>query len=172
MVTLKNAHVAHQVQGSPKPVPQNAAPKPQAQPRPAPKPISKPKLIPKHVFKQPEQKPKSDVNVRSLVAERERRLQVAQLEAQKQKMAAQHDKAMKKLLKEATEKIKKLAEYISDNTHLIARDYTVHEATNRVTVKIYDSVTGEVIREIPGNDFLDRVYRMEQLMGVMFDTFI
>jgi len=170
MVKLDNTQAtAVPAQAAPKPVPPKAAPRPQAKPQA--QPISKPKFKPRVVKTQPEPK-NSDVVVTILKAERERRLQVAKYEADQQEMRKQHDSFTKKILEQAVEKMKKLAEYISDNTHLIARDYEVHEATNRVTVKIYDSVTGEVIREVPGNDFLDRVHKMEQLMGLMFDKLV
>lgn len=167
MVKIEHAQAAMPVQAAPAPVPQKAAPQAQAQP----KPVSKPKFVPRVVKTQPKPE-KTDVVITLLKADRERRLQVAKYEADQHDMQKQHDTFMKKLLNEAAEKMKKLAEYISDNTHLIARDYRVHEGTNRITVKIYDSVTGEVLREVPGNDFLDRVHKMEQLMGLMFDKLV
>jgi len=161
MVTLKNTQDITQVQVNPQPVFHPSAPKPQLQPV---KPISK------SVTKQAE--PKPDANIRNLMAERERRMQVAQLEAQQQSLEQKQDEVMKRMLADATDKLKKLAEYISDNNHLIAREYRVHEGTHRVTVKVYDSVTGEVIREIPGDEFLNRVQKMEQVMGLIFDNLI
>jgi uncharacterized FlaG/YvyC family protein len=172
MVTLDNAAAVLKLQSNPQPVPhQNAAPKP----RPAPKPVSKPKPTPKLALKQnkPEPKPQQPKpNVSSLLAERLRRQKAVKFESEKEIIGKKHDMAMKKILQQAAEKMKRLAEYISENTHLVARDYRVHEGTNRINVKIYDSVTGELIREIPGQDFLDRVSKMEKLMGALFDKLV
>lgn len=175
MVTIDNKGTAAlKIQSTPKPVQQEKKPQ---QARPAPKPVSKPKFVPKLVPKQPAAKPKQTPQskkniINNIVAEKFRRQKVAEFNAQQKTMERSHDKAMKRLLTEATEKLKKLAEFITDNTHLTARKFTIHEATNRVNVRIIDSVTGELIREVPGQDFLDRVSKMEKMMGSFFDTMV
>ena len=47
--------------------------------------------------------------------------------------------------------------------------YSLHEATNRVSIKIIDSKTKEVIREVPPEKALDAAAKMMELVGVMFD---
>ena len=47
--------------------------------------------------------------------------------------------------------------------------YTLHEATNRVAIKIIDSKTKDVIREVPPEKALDAAAKMLELVGVMFD---
>jgi flagellar protein FlaG len=47
--------------------------------------------------------------------------------------------------------------------------YGIHEATNRVTVSVYDSETGEVIRELPSEDRLDLYARITEFTGLFFD---
>jgi len=47
--------------------------------------------------------------------------------------------------------------------------YTLHEATNRVAIKVIDSRTKEVIREVPPEKALDAAAKMMELVGVIFD---
>lgn len=52
------------------------------------------------------------------------------------------------------------------NTHL---NFSVHEETDRVMVKITDQDTGDVIREIPSKEFLDMAAKLQEMVGLMFD---
>ncbi|MCL2855538.1 MAG: flagellar protein FlaG [Defluviitaleaceae bacterium] len=47
--------------------------------------------------------------------------------------------------------------------------YGVHEATNRITVGIYSSDTGELIRELPPESRLDTYARISEFVGLLFD---
>lgn len=47
--------------------------------------------------------------------------------------------------------------------------YSIHDATNRVSVKVIDTTTKEVIREIPPEKTLDAAAKMLELVGVIFD---
>ena len=47
--------------------------------------------------------------------------------------------------------------------------YSVHEATNRVVVKVLDKTTKEVIKEIPPEKNLDAVAKMMELVGIIID---
>lgn len=48
-------------------------------------------------------------------------------------------------------------------------DYSIHEKTGQFVVKVINSETKEVIREIPSEKTLDAVARMWDLMGVFVD---
>jgi uncharacterized FlaG/YvyC family protein len=52
------------------------------------------------------------------------------------------------------------------NTQL---NFSVHEETDRVMVKITDQETGDVIREIPSKEFLDLAAKLQEMVGLMFD---
>jgi flagellar protein FlaG len=52
------------------------------------------------------------------------------------------------------------------NTHL---NFSVHEETDRVMVRITDQETGDVIREIPSKEFLDLAAKLQEMVGLMFD---
>ncbi|MCL2576343.1 MAG: flagellar protein FlaG [Defluviitaleaceae bacterium] len=47
--------------------------------------------------------------------------------------------------------------------------YVLHEATNMVAVSVLDSVTGDVIREIPPESRLDLYARIAEFTGLLFD---
>ncbi|MCL2168663.1 MAG: flagellar protein FlaG [Defluviitaleaceae bacterium] len=48
--------------------------------------------------------------------------------------------------------------------------YGVHQATNRVIVSVYDSVTQELIREVPSESRLDLYARITEFTGLLFDS--
>lgn len=52
------------------------------------------------------------------------------------------------------------------NTHL---DFSVHEKTDRIVVRITDQETGDVIREIPSEEFLNLAAKLQEMVGLMFD---
>lgn len=47
--------------------------------------------------------------------------------------------------------------------------YGVHEATNRVTIKIIDKDTKEVIKELPPEKTLDMIAKVWELAGILVD---
>ena len=48
-------------------------------------------------------------------------------------------------------------------------EYSIHEATKQIVVKIIDKDTHEVIREIPSEKILDMVAKMWELNGLFVD---
>ena len=47
--------------------------------------------------------------------------------------------------------------------------YQVHEASNVITVKVVNNDTGQVIREVPSEKFLDMMEKLEQLVGFIIN---
>jgi len=47
--------------------------------------------------------------------------------------------------------------------------FSYHEKTKRISVKILDKDTNEVIREIPPEETLDMIAKMYELAGIMID---
>ncbi|MBO4414729.1 MAG: flagellar protein FlaG [Lachnospiraceae bacterium] len=47
--------------------------------------------------------------------------------------------------------------------------FSYHEKTKRISVKIFDKDTNEVIREIPPEETLDMIAKMYELAGLMID---
>ncbi len=48
-------------------------------------------------------------------------------------------------------------------------EFSVHKGTNRVSIRIVDSDTQEVIREIPPEKSLDMLQKMWELAGILVD---
>ena len=48
-------------------------------------------------------------------------------------------------------------------------EFTYHEKINRVSIKILDEDTDEVIREIPPEEALEMIAKMWELAGLLFD---
>lgn len=47
--------------------------------------------------------------------------------------------------------------------------YSVHDETHEIMIKIKDNSTGEIIKEIPSEESLDRVAKMRELAGIVID---
>lgn len=48
-------------------------------------------------------------------------------------------------------------------------EFTYHEESNRISIKVYDAETKEVIREIPPEETLVMVEKMYELAGILVD---
>lgn len=49
--------------------------------------------------------------------------------------------------------------------------FGIHEGTNRVTIKIVDKESKEVIKELPPEKTLDMIARVWEMAGIMVDEF-
>lgn len=81
----------------------------------------------------------------------------AQLAAQKQ-----NEKNMQ--LKKAVDDINKRA--VDDQSEAV---FGIHEKTNRITIKIIDKKTKEVIKEFPPEKTLDMIAKVWEMAGLMVD---
>ena len=48
-------------------------------------------------------------------------------------------------------------------------EYSYHKETNRVSIKVFDADTDEVIREIPPDKSLDMLQKMWEMAGILVD---
>lgn len=67
------------------------------------------------------------------------------------------------------EKIKKVIEDINKKAMNSEAIFGIHEETNRVTIKIVDRTTKEVIKELPPEKTLDMIAKAWELAGLMVD---
>jgi len=74
------------------------------------------------------------------------------------------DLKVKDNVNEAIEKLKHAAEIF--NRRL---DFRVDEETNRVVVKVVDTTTDKVIKEIPPEQLLQLVAKMQEMIGILVD---
>lgn len=69
----------------------------------------------------------------------------------------------------ANEKIKKAVEQLNKNMTRSEAVFGIHEETNRVTIKIVDKDTKELIREFPPEKTLDMIAKVWELAGILID---
>ena len=65
--------------------------------------------------------------------------------------------------------IKRAVEEINKKANNSEAVFGVHEGTNRVTIKIVDKQTKEVIKEFPPEKTLDMISRVWEMAGLMVD---
>ena len=67
------------------------------------------------------------------------------------------------------EQIKKAVENLNKNMSHSEAVFGIHEETNRVTIKIVDRETKEVIKELPPEKTLDMIAKAWELAGILVD---
>jgi len=67
------------------------------------------------------------------------------------------------------ENLKKAIEQINKKASNSEAVFGIHEATNRVMIKIVDKTTKEVIKEFPPEKTLDMIAKAWELAGIMVD---
>ncbi len=72
------------------------------------------------------------------------------------------EQSKKNSVKRAVEEVNRKAK----SSELI---FGIHDATNRVTIKVVDKGTREVIREFPPEETLDMIAKVWELAGIMID---
>lgn len=67
------------------------------------------------------------------------------------------------------EKIKKAVEELNKKMPNSEAVYGIHEATNRVTIKLVDKETRETIKELPAEETLDMIAKVWEMAGILVD---
>lgn len=67
------------------------------------------------------------------------------------------------------EQIRKAVEQLNKNLPHSEAIFGVHEETNRVTIKIVDRDTKEVIKELPPEKTLDMIAKVWEIAGILVD---
>ena len=71
--------------------------------------------------------------------------------------------------KQQHEKIRKAVEQMNKNMSNSEAVFGIHEATNRVTIKIVDKDTKKVIKELPPEKTLDMISKVWEMAGILVD---
>ena len=69
----------------------------------------------------------------------------------------------------SNEQIKKTVADMNKKLQNISCQYGIHEGTGRVTIKIVDKDTRDVIKEIPAEETLELIAKAWELAGIMVD---
>lgn len=67
------------------------------------------------------------------------------------------------------EQIKKAVEDLNKKMKNTSCEFGIHDATNRVTIKIVDKDSDKVIKEFPAEETLDMIAKAWELAGLMVD---
>ena len=67
------------------------------------------------------------------------------------------------------EQVKKAIETINKKVKNSTVQFGIHEETNRITIKVVDKDTDEVIREVPAEKTLDMIAKAWELAGIVVD---
>ncbi|HOO28587.1 MAG TPA: flagellar protein FlaG, partial [Lachnospiraceae bacterium] len=67
------------------------------------------------------------------------------------------------------EKIRKAVDDLNKKMPHSEAQFGIHEATNRVTIKIIDKDTKKVIKELPPEKTLDMIAKVWEMAGLMVD---
>jgi flagellar protein FlaG len=98
------------------------------------------------------------------------KIQEKSQESTREKSVPQHteennqNQVSEKVVSEAIEKLNKALE--GTNRRM---EYSVHEVTNGIMIKVIDEETGKVIREVPPKKILDMVANMMEMAGLIVD---
>lgn len=69
----------------------------------------------------------------------------------------------------STDQIKKAIDQMRKNMNNSEAVFGIHEGTNRVTIKIVDKSTKEVIKELPPEKTLDMIAKAWEMAGILVD---
>ena len=67
------------------------------------------------------------------------------------------------------EQVKKAVEQLNKNMSHSEAIFGIHEGTNRVTIKIVDRGTKELIKELPPEKTLDMIAKVWEMAGILVD---
>lgn len=102
------------------------------------------------------------IDVKSSVSERDAAINEASVENGSRIAVREDGQASNEQIRQSVEKINKNM----SNREAI---FGVHEATNRVMIKIVDKDTKEVIKEFPPEKTLDMIAKVWEMAGIMVD---
>lgn len=78
-------------------------------------------------------------------------------------------KSNEDFIEKNNEKVKKAVDELNKNMTNSIAQFGIHEGTNRITIKIVDKDTKEVIKELPPEKTLDMIAKAWELAGIMVD---
>ena len=78
-------------------------------------------------------------------------------------------KTNEEFMEKNAERVKKAVGEINKNMSNSVAQFGIHEGTNRITIKIVDKQTKEVIKELPPEKTLDMIAKAWELAGIMVD---
>lgn len=128
-----------------------------------PEAVAKPEAVKIDTVVKPEMAAKPEKKVSEARPDKNAVPQKGIVSGEEEKSVADSQEALNnKKVRRAVEEVNRKAK----NNELI---FGVHDATNRVTIKVVDKSTKEVIREFPPEETLDMIAKVWELAGIMVD---
>lgn len=94
---------------------------------------------------------------------------VAQTESRQDGSAKDEKQAQYQHSKPSTEQIRQAVEKLNKSMSNSEAVFGIHDATNRVTIKIIDRDTKKVIKELPPEKTLDMIAKVWEMAGILVD---
>lgn len=70
---------------------------------------------------------------------------------------------------QSSESIKKMVDQLNKKMNNSEAIFGIHEKTNRITIKIVDKETKEVVKEFPPEKTLDMIAKVWEMAGILVD---
>ena len=96
-------------------------------------------------------------------------IQIATKETDKNGKDGNRDDSQAKQTISENSQIKKAVDEINKKAHNSEAVFGIHEATNRVTIKIVDKDTKKVLKEYPPEKTLDMIAKVWEMAGLLVD---
>lgn len=107
----------------------------------------------------------TDVSARDTVKQTD----ISIVDNTKDKANAVNDLSNGETKQPSNEQIRKAVETLNKKMSNSEAIFGIHEATNRVTIKIIDKDTKEVIKELPPEKTLDMIAKVWEMAGILVD---
>lgn len=91
------------------------------------------------------------------------------VEKAKEKGSSNNEEQQSKDQQATNEQIRKAVEKLNKNMRNSEAVFGIHEDTNRVTIKLIDKNTKEVIKELPPEKTLDMIAKVWEMAGILVD---
>lgn len=82
---------------------------------------------------------------------------------------AQQANTQKESQDQALQQLKDKLQQSLDKLQTVGLQFTQHQGTGRMVIRVVEEGSGKVIREIPEESFLDMVAKLDQMIGILFD---
>lgn len=112
-------------------------------------------------------KPETDISAVSEVSKVDKTISV--IEESQNKNNSEDQKKQQENDRTQNEKIRKAVEKLNKNMNQSEAIFGIHEETNRITIKIVDKQTKELIKELPPEKTLDMISKVWEMAGILVD---
>lgn len=111
----------------------------------------------------------TDVSAQETIQQTDPTIRIVENTQKKGDSDAQNGDNANTMKQPSNEQIKKAVEAFNKKLGSSEAIFGIHEATNRITIKIVDKDTKEVIKELPPEKTLDMIAKVWEMAGILVD---